>query len=313
MAEINEGSLSDQLEECQLQDDGKKKKRCWVKPGRHKKEKRRVEQRERMIVEKEAKRDAEREEMAKIDKQRIMAIGSIKDIKSRSHAAYWSLNVSKTVLPDPEMPFGEARSLEQLSRKLVKLLRWDLPSSGLVYRENDASVNLHHLAHHFQVTPSTVIKATAVIVGKGKRRMIAFEERIVGTERKERRVAAVGGHGFHVPNPQGHKLIDKEDVEFFAPLIHATDAREKIEECGFLSAMSREGGINFASKRPGGYRPKADVMVTIDARQLLSAIENGLNFFHNEYSGLVFGVGKRKGDGSWDLEIPIKFVTISSM
>ena len=68
MAEINEGSLSDQLEECQLQDDGKKKKRCRVKPGRHKKEKQRVEQRERMIVEKEAKRDAEREEMAKIDR-----------------------------------------------------------------------------------------------------------------------------------------------------------------------------------------------------------------------------------------------------
>ena len=48
-------------------------------------------------------------------------------------------------------------------------------------------------------------------------------------------------------------------------------------------------------------------MVTIDACQLLSAIENGLNFFHNEYSGLVFGVGKRKGDGNWDLEIPISF------
>ena len=100
---------------------------------------------------------------------------------------------------------------------------------------------------------------------------------------------------------------------FLPPLIHAIDAREKIEECGFLSAMSREGGINFTSKRPGGYRLKAHAMVTIDASQLLSAIENGLNFFHNEYSGLVFGVGKRKGDGDWDLEIPIKFVTISSM
>ena len=54
--------------------------------------------------------------------------------------------------------------------------------------------------------------------------MIAFEERIVGTDREERRVAALGGHGFHVPNPQGHKLIDKEDVEFFAPLIQETDA-----------------------------------------------------------------------------------------
>ena len=63
-----------------------------------------------MIVEKEAKRDAEREEMAEIDKQRILAIGSIKDIKCRSRAAYWSLNVAKTVRPDPEMPFREARS-----------------------------------------------------------------------------------------------------------------------------------------------------------------------------------------------------------
>ena len=91
MAEINESSLSKQLEECQLQDEGKKKKKCRVKPRRHKKEK-------------------------------------------------WSLNVSKTVLPDPEMLFGEAKSLEQLSRKLVKLLRWDLPSSGLAYCDNDASL-----------------------------------------------------------------------------------------------------------------------------------------------------------------------------
>ena len=82
MAEINEGSLSKQLEECQLQDEGKKKKKCRVKPRRHKKEK-------------------------------------------------WSLNVSKTVLPDPEMPFGEARSLEQLSRKLVKLLGFAIIWVGL--------------------------------------------------------------------------------------------------------------------------------------------------------------------------------------
>ena len=81
----------------------------------------------------------------------------------------------------------------------------------------------------------------------------------------------------------------------------------------WFSFLSCEGGINFASKRPGGYRPKADAMVTSDACQLLSAIENGLNFFHNEYSGLVFDVGKRKGDGNWDLEIPIRFFSISSM
>ena len=54
------------------------------------------------------------------------------------------------------------------------------------------------------------------------------------------------------PIPQGHRLIDKEDIEIFAPLIHETDARENIEESGFLSAMRREGGINF-KKRPGGF------------------------------------------------------------
>ena len=143
--------------------------------------------------------------------------------------------------------------------------------------------------------------------------MIAFEEMVIGTNRIERRVAALGGHGFHVPHPQGHRLIDKEDIEIFAPLIHETDARENIEESGFLSAMRREGGINFTSKRPGGYRPKAKTLVTLDAQQMKRAIESGLTFFHNEFSGLVFGVGKKKENGTWDLEIPTKFLTISSV
>ena len=123
----------------------------------------------------------------------------------------------------------------------------------------------------------------------------------------------MGGHGFHVPHPQGHRLIDKEDIEIFAPLIHDTGARENIEKSGFLSAMRREGGINFTSKRPGGYRPKAKTLVTLDAQQMKRAIESGLTFFHNEFSGLVFGVGKKKENGTWDLEIPTKFLTISSV
>ena len=123
----------------------------------------------------------------------------------------------------------------------------------------------------------------------------------------------MGGHGFHVPHPQGHRLIDKEDIEIFAPLIHETDARENIEESGFLSAMRREGGINFTSKRPGGYRPKAKTLVTLDAQQMKRAIESGLTFFHKEFSGLVFGVGKKKENGTWDLEIPTKFLTISTV
>ena len=301
------------MKDCQLEDTEVKKKKCRVKPGRHKKEKRRVEQRDRMNEEKDAIRDAERKDMEQIDIQRIQGIGSIKDDKNRLFAAYHSLEVTTTVLPEPKLPLAEVKSLEQLSRQLVKLLRWDLPSSGLTFNQNDGSVNVAHLAQHFRVTQSALVEATSSDVGKGKRRMIAFEERVIGTNRIERRVAALGGHGFHVPHPQGHRLIDKEDIEIFAPLIHETDARENIEESGFLSAMRREGGINFTSKRPGGYRPKAKTLVTLDAQQMKRAIESGLTFFHNEFSGLVFGVGKKKENGTWDLKIPTKFFTISSV
>ena len=266
-----------------------------------------------MNEEKDAIRDAERKDMEQIDIQRIQGIGSIKDDKNRLFAAYHSLEVTTTVLPEPKLPLAEVKSLEQLSRQLVKLLRWDLPSSGLTFNQNDGSVNVAHLAQHFRVTQSALVEATSSDVGKGKRRMIAFEERVIGTNRIERRVAALGGHGFHVPHPQGHRLIDKEDIEIFAPLIHETDARENIEESGFLSAMRCEGGINFTSKRPGGYRPKAKTLVTLNAQQMKRAIESGLTFFHNEFSGLVFGVGKKKENGTWDPEIPTKFLTISSV
>ena len=312
MAESNEASLSKQLEECKLGDGEEKKKKCRVKPGRHKKEKRRVAQRDRMNVEKDAKRDAERQLMIQVDEQRIQGIGSIKDVKSRSYNAYWSLQVAKTVLPVPKLTQSEARGLEHLSRQLITLLRWGLPSSGMTYHANDGSVSVSHLVQHFHVTQSVLIKATSPDAGRGKRRMIAFEERVVGTNKIETKVAALGGHGFHVPNPQGHKLIDKDDADLFAPLFHETDAREKIEKSSFLSAMRRQGGINFTSKRPGGYRSKADTLVTMDEKQLSTAIKSGLVFYFNEYSGLVFGVGKKKPDGTWDLQIPVQFVSISS-
>ena len=62
----------------------------------------------------------------------------------------------------------------------------------------------------------------------------------------------------------------------------------------------------------GGYRPRADTLVTMDEKQLSSAIKSGLTFFFNEYSGLVFGVGKKKPNGAWDLEIPVEFLSIST-
>ena len=158
--------------------------------------------------------------------QRIQGIGSIKDERSRSFYAFWSLEVKKSFLPVPKLSGTEAQGLEGLSRQMVKLLRWDLPSSGMTYNKNDGSVCVAHLAQRFHATPSDLVKATSKDAGRGKLCVIAFQEMVVGTNSTEIRVATLGGHGFHVPNPQGHKLIDKDDAGLFAPLIHETDARE---------------------------------------------------------------------------------------
>ena len=311
MAEFNEGSLSNMLEGCEIE--GGNKKKCRVRAGRHKKEKRRVETRERMIQEKEANREAEREEMAKVEKDRKKGIGSIKDKKCKSYAAYQRLEVSQTFLPNLRLKKEEVKNLEWLSRKMVKLLRWDLPTSDITYRKTDGSVSVAHLAHHFGVPEDILEKASSSDVGKGKQRMIVFEERVIGTQETERRIAALGGHSFGVKFPPGHKMIEKEDVEKFSPLVHETDAREKIEASMFLSAMHRAGGINFSVKKPGGYRRNANTIITINAEQLASAIASGFTFFHNEFSGLVFGLGRKNEDGSWDGKIPIEFLTFSTL
>ena len=79
----------------------------------------------------------------------------------------------------------------------------------------------------------------------------------------------------------------------------------EIEESGYLSALRRSGGINFLACKSGGYRPKANTIITIDLQQLTAAIENGFIFFHNRFSGLVFGIGKKDNDGLWDGKIPL--------
>ena len=107
-------------------------------------------------------------------------------------------------------------------------------------------------------------KATSSMVGKGKRRMIVIEEKVKGKEKRQKRIAALGGHGFTVQLPPGHEIIEKEQACQFAPLVHKTDKRSEIEESGYLSAMRHSGGINFSACKPGGYRPKANTIITID-------------------------------------------------
>ena len=39
-------------------------------------------------------------------------------------------------------------------------------------------------------------KATSSMVGKGKKRMIVIEEKVKRKEKRQKRIAALGGHGF---------------------------------------------------------------------------------------------------------------------
>ena len=41
----------------------------------------------------------------------------------------------------------------------------------------------------------------------------------------------------------------------------------------------------------------------------MAAIDSGFTFYYNQFSGLVFGMGKESNDGSWDGRIPFEYLT----
>ena len=123
-------------------------------------------------------------------------------------------------------------------------------------------------------------------------------------------MAALGGHGFFVSCPPGHKEIEKTEVDFYTPLVHESAEGELIRKSGFLSAMRRKGGINFTVGRRGGYRPNACSIAVIDAQQMANAIDDGCVFFYNTFSGLVFGAGKKDREGCLDGIIPKDYFSL---
>ena len=95
-----------------------------------------------------------------------------------------------------EIPFFNG-----LSRKLSFLMRHDMPKVGIPYRSVDGSASLEDVANHFQVSPIAI--ATASLPSEdGNRRMILFETVVKGHQ--ERRISALGGHGFAVFSPPAH-------------------------------------------------------------------------------------------------------------
>ena len=294
--------LTEEIEAVTLEG-GKKKKKTRSRPGRHRQIKSRVEMREKWEYEQKVRENCEGTRVGE----------KVYDKNSPFFAAFQNLEANfpaKRVMPDPEPPSdAENRFFKNLSRQLVSLLRWQLPSSRLAYSSLDGSAALEDVAKHLKVSPVEVAKAALPDDG-GKRHIIIFELTIAG--HREQRVAALGGHGFAVFSQVGNWPISVTGAESMPSLVHETDKAGLIRRSGYLSSMERPGGINFTVLHRGGYRKKADSLVTISSEKLILAISDGFYFFENRFSGIIYGAGQWKGT-KWEGKIPVSYLDISSV
>ena len=129
-------------------------------------------------------------------------------------------------------------------------------------------------------------------------------------EKLEKRVAAVGGHGFAVFSPSGHWPISVQSARQFGRLIHETDKEKEILRSGYIGGISHYGGVNFSVNQPGGYWKKATALITIEPQNLALAIASGFDFFENRFSGIVYGAGEWRS-GSWEGKFPPHFFQFS--
>ena len=147
--------------------------------------------------------------------------------------------------------------------------------------------------------------------GRIKERVIMYE--LISYGNIEIRISSLGGHGFPVYSPPGHRLVPilSSGRHQITPLYHETAAVKAIKTANQLSSMDRAGGINFHPTKSGGYRPNADFYMIIRESQLNKAVADGLVFFENHFSGLVFGLGTwKQARGWWDGVIPLRYVEI---
>ena len=149
------------------------------------------------------------------------------DKNSPFFAAFQNLEANfpaKRVMPDPEPPSdAENRFFKNLSRQLVSLLRWQLPSSRLAYSSLDGSAALEDVAKHLKVSPVEVAKAALPDDG-GKRRIIIFELTIAG--HWEQRIAAVF-------SPVRNYPISVTGARSMPSLVHETDKAGLIRRSGY--------------------------------------------------------------------------------
>ena len=64
-----------------------------------------------------------------------------------------------------------------LSKSIVQLLRWQLPSSGLAYNNYDSSVGIDDVAAYLKVETGLILAASFSKAGAGKMRTLVFVKR----------------------------------------------------------------------------------------------------------------------------------------
>ena len=184
------------------------------------------------------------------------------------------------------------------SKRLVILLRWDLPASEIAYNLYDGSASVLNLARYLRAEESDI--EMAISDGSEKPRLFLFQ---LGNEGKHK-ICVLGGHGFPVLSPIGNWPISKVSVASYPILVHETASGEKIKESGFISSMDHFGGVNHTIGSRGGYRNQA--------KNIVLAISLSWEFFKSRFTGLVFGAKRWINDG-WDGMIPESFLEMVSI
>ena len=92
------------------------------------------------------------------------------------------------------------REREREREKRVRLLRWDLPKTGISFSCLDGSAIIGEVANHLKVLVEILMYSTSALIGgRDKMRVLIYEHWSSGV--KEVRIFALGGHGFPVFSP----------------------------------------------------------------------------------------------------------------
>ena len=101
-----------------------------------------------------------------------------------------------------------------MSKSVVQLLRWQLPSSGLAYDCIDGSVAINDVAAYLKVESGLILAASSPKAQR-KMRTLVFEKK-TGIGFSEQHITCLGGHGFIVHSQLDHMLRGQETAKSYA-------------------------------------------------------------------------------------------------